>query len=133
MRRRIPLLVLLTTLLLLAPTGRADTIILKSGEKLDGKVVGETPTQYTIDYKAAAGITDTRTVLKTEVEKIEKEQPDEIAWQTLKNLKPGSTSLPATGYDLPIKQLQFFATQFPKSPHVAEAAQAQQAFEEEKK
>jgi hypothetical protein len=133
MRRRTPLLVLLTTVLFLAPTGRADTIILKSGEKLDGKVVGETPTQYTIDYKAAAGITDTRTVLKTEVDKIEKEQPDEIAWQTLKNLKPGPTSLPAAGYDLPIRQLQYFTTQFPKSPHAAEAAQAQQAFEEEKK
>jgi hypothetical protein len=133
MRRRLPLLALLAPLLLLAIAGRADTIILKSGEKLDGKVVGETPTQYTIDYKASAGITDSRTVLKTDVEKIEKEQPDEIAWQTLKLVKPGAGSLPASGYELPMRQLQYFATQYPLSPHAAEAAQALAAFEEDKK
>lgn len=133
MRRRFSLLILLATALLMPSAGWADTFILKSGEKLEGKIVKETPTDYTIDYKAGAGIFDTRTVLKSDVEKVEKEMPDEVTWQTLKTVKPGAGSLPASGYDGPMHLLQNFITQYPQSPHAGEAAQALLAFEEEKK
>lgn len=106
---------------------------MKSGEKIEGKIVKETPADYTIDFKAGGGIFDTRTVLKTDVEKVEKETPDDLAWQSLKNLQAGASSLPATGYEQPMRQLQAFITQYPQSPHAAEAAQALMGFEADKK
>ncbi|HEV7405140.1 MAG TPA: PTPDL family protein [Chthoniobacteraceae bacterium] len=132
MRRRFPLLLLLATALLLPTAGRADTVILKSGEKLEGKIVGETAADYTVDYKAGAGITDTRTVLKSDVEKVVKETPDDLAWQQLKTLQIGAASLPVGGYEGPMHLLQGFIAQFPQSPHAGEAAQALKGFEADK-
>lgn len=118
----------------LCVSGFADTVTLKSGEKLEGKITGETATEISMDVKISAGITDSRTIPKAEVAKVEKEQPDVIAWQALKNLKPGANSLPtAASYEPFIRSLRGFATQFPNSAHTADAQKAATAFEEEKK
>src|SRR4051794_25952099 len=86
----------------------ADTIILKSGEKIDGRVVSETDTEVTVEYKASASITDSRTVAKSDIQKIEKQAPDELAYQALKDIRPGPNSLPAATYDRTIQALQAF-------------------------
>jgi hypothetical protein len=101
----------------------ADTVTLKSGEKLDGKVLEETPTQYTIEYHVSASITDTRVVPKSDVVKIDKELPDEQPYQAIKSLKPGLNSVPAPSYETAVNRLQAFLTQFPQSPHAAEIRQ----------
>jgi hypothetical protein len=92
----------------------ADTVTLKSGEKIDGKIVGET-------------------VAKADVASVQKEQPDSVAWQPLKNLKPGANSLPVATYDSIITPLRNFTTQFPTSTHAAEAQKLLADFEAEKK
>ncbi len=117
----------------LCASGFADTIVLKNGEKLDAKITAETDTEFTLDVKVSAEITDVRTVPKSDVAKIEKEQPDEIAWQPLKNVAPGANSMPAATYTASIQALKTFTTQFPESTHTAEAQKAIAAFEEEKK
>jgi hypothetical protein len=111
----------------------ADTIILKSGEKLEGKVVGETPTELTVEVKISAGITDLTKIAKNTVAKIEKEQLDEVAWQPLKNIKLGANSLPSAQYDVVMRPLQNFVGDFPTSSHKAEAETIIASFAEEKK
>jgi len=98
----------------------ADTVFLKSGEKIDGRVTGETATDYTIEYHVSASITDTRSVSKADVAKIDKEAPDEKVYQGVKNLKLGPNSLPPASYDMVIGNLQGFLNMYPKSAHLAE-------------
>lgn len=114
-------------------TAFADTITLTTGEKLEGKIVNETATDLTVEVKISAAVTDERTIPKSTVAKIEKEQPDEIAWLPLKNLKPGANSLPTTQYDAVLRPLQGFVNDFPQSPHAAEAKTILDTFAAEKK
>lgn len=118
---------------ILCASAFADTIILKSGEKIEGKVIEETATELTVDVKVSAGVTDQTKIAKDTIAKIEKEQLDEVAWQSLKNVKLGANSLPATQYDTVMRPLQNFVTDFPTSAHKVEAEKTIAAFAEEKK
>jgi len=102
----------------------ADTLTLKSGEKLEGKITAETAADVTMEVRVSAGITETRTVPKADVTAVEKDKPDDVAWQPLKNIKSGPNSLPKTAYDPLISALRGFITQHPDSPHVEEAKKA---------
>ncbi|MEA3207757.1 MAG: hypothetical protein QOE70_814 [Chthoniobacter sp.] len=130
---RNPLLLLLTGVAVLCGSAAADTIILTTGEKIEGKVIAETATELTVEVKVSASVTDQTVVPKAKVLKIEKEQLDETAWQPLKNTKLGSNSLPVAQYEVVTRPLQGFVNDFPASPHVAEAKKILAAFEEEKK
>jgi len=110
----------------------ADTIILKNGEKLDGKIVSETAQDVTIEYKVSASITDTRTVAKSEIGNVEKETPDSPAFMALQNLKIGPNSLPLASYDQVMKGLQGFLDKYPQSTHDGEIAERLTAFATEK-
>ena len=58
----------------------ADTVTLKSGEKLDGKILNETDTEVTISVQVSATIKDERVVKREDIATVEKVQPDEVAW-----------------------------------------------------
>lgn len=118
--------------LALVPVGRADTVTLKSGEKIEGKVVQETDQEVTIEYHVSASITDSRTIPKAEIESVAKATPDELLFQSLQALKPGPNSFPADYYPKAVKSLQDFLTQYPKSPHADEIARQLAAFADEK-
>ncbi|MGB8170029.1 MAG: PTPDL family protein [Chthoniobacteraceae bacterium] len=111
----------------------ADTITLTTGQKLEGKIVSETATDITVAVKISAAVTDEQTIPKSTIAKMEKEQPDEIAWQALKNLKPGVNSLPLAQYDAVLRPLQGFVNEYPQSAHAAEANALLAIFAGEKK
>jgi hypothetical protein len=98
----------------------ADTVVLKNGTKIEGKITSETDTQITIETKAG-GIVDEQTVKKDEVQSVSKETPDEIAYASLRAIKLGANSLPSsTQYDNYLTSLKSFVSQFPESKHKAE-------------
>jgi hypothetical protein len=109
----------------------ADTITLKSGEKIEGKVTAENDTELTIEI-VSGGVVDERKVPKTDVAKIDKMAADEAAWGVLQNLKLGDNSLPADQYDLFINPLKDFVTKFPDSKHHTDAEQILGDFDGEK-
>lgn len=109
----------------------ADTVTLKSGEKIEGKVTAETDTEMTIEI-VAGGVVDERKVAKADVAKVDKMSPDELAWAPLQNLKLGDNSLPAEQYDLTIAPLKDFTTKYPESKHRSEAEQILGDFDGEK-
>src|SRR5687767_7561628 len=113
----------------LCSTAFADIFTLKSGEKIEGKIASETPTELNLEVKVSAGITDTRKVLKADVASVTKDQPDELAWTPLKNLKLSANSMPAASYAPTIASLKGFIEQFPASSHIADAQKALTAFE----
>ena len=98
---------------------RADTVILKSGEKVEGKILSETDTEVTMSVQVTATIKDDRIIKREEIEKISKVQPDEEAWAVVANVMPGTDSLERDEYDRVTAALSYFTGTFPKSPHVA--------------
>jgi hypothetical protein len=114
-------------------TASADTVILKNGDKIEGKVQSETDQEVTIEFKVTASITDVRTVKKAEIAEIKKDSPDEPIFEALQAFKLGANSLPAAGYEKAIANLQAFLTRFPQSKHATEVAQQLAAFADEKR
>src|SRR5436190_786381 len=133
MPKRLPFIVAFSFLAVLGLSSYADTVTLKSGEKLEGTVVSETTADVVFNVKVSSGISDERTIPKTEIAKIEKSSPDEPAWQAIKNVQLGANSMSPTQYERSINGLRAFVNQFPKSAHAADVQKTLTAFEEEKK
>ena len=133
MRSTFPCCVAAVLLALSAPAIRADLVVLKSGEKIEGRVVSESPAEVRIEVQVSAGIVDERVIPRAEIDKLEKIAPDEAAWTTHKSLQPGANSLPAAQYEQILTRLKAFATQYPQSAHLADAKSSIAAFEAEKK
>ena len=117
---RIAILVL-PILLSVCSALQADTVILKSGEKVEGKILSETPAEVTVSVQITATIKDERSIKRDDIAKIEKVLPDEEAWASLSNLAPGNESLERDEYDRVKTALAYFTSTFPKSPHAAQA------------
>jgi predicted negative regulator of RcsB-dependent stress response len=124
---------ILPLLLCLCAALRADTVILKNGDKLEGKILGETDTELTMSVQVTATIKDERTVKKDEIEKVLKIQPEEEAWAALGNLTPGNESLERDDYDRVKAALQYFITSFPQSGYAKVAKERLDLFTAEQK
>lgn len=111
----------------------ADTVVLKNGTKIEGKITKETDTQLTIETKAG-GIIDEQTFKKDEVQSVSKTTADEEAYAPLRGLKLGANSLPsAAQYDNSVSALKSFVSQYPDSKHKAEIEKLAAEFEAEQK
>jgi chemotaxis protein histidine kinase CheA len=128
-----PLWLSAALLAFLSVSSLADSITLKSGDKVEGRIVSETETEVVIEEKISATITDQRAIPKADVAKIDKDDPSIAAWEALKNYKPGANSLPAASYLPVIGALTNFATTHTASPHAEEAKKAAAEFQEEQK
>lgn len=131
MSPRLPIIALATSIL--TSLAIADTVALKSGEKIEGKILSQTEAEVTIETKSG-GIVDQRTIKMAEVDKVSKESADGAAWTALKDVKLGNNSLPnASSYDAYITRLESFAKQYPDSKFKADAEKAAGEFAAEKK
>lgn len=120
------------TLAMLVTTAFADTITLKNGERIEGKVTKETDKDVTIESRSG-GIVDERTVLRTEIAKVDKISPDLAAYQPLERVQLGQNSFPTSQYEPYILALQAFVTQFPSSTHAADVQKTLNDFKAEQK
>jgi hypothetical protein len=123
----------IAALLGLVVTGFADTVTLKSGEKLEGRILNESDTEVTIEVPVTASIKDQRVIKKSDVDKIDKAQPDLEAWTGLKNLGVGPESQDSVDYQRAINLLNGFVSQYPQSAHAAEAKTKIGQLQEEQK
>ena len=120
--------------LLLAGTSAAlaDSVTLKTGEVLEGQVLKETPAEVVIDVKVGGGITDQRTLAKTEVSAVSKTTPDALAFEKIKTYKVGPNSLAPAKYKAILAALQDFQKRFPASAQDPQVKAALEAFSAEK-
>ena len=109
----------LSAILCLCMSLFADTVTLKSGEKLEGKILSETDAEVTMSVQVSATIKDERVIKREEIATVDKVQPDEVAWAAIANFVPGTESLERDEYDRIKTALGYFTTTFPKSPHAA--------------
>ena len=90
---------LIISLALLCNYLSADSITLKNGTVLEGKIVEENPQSITIEYKVTKSINDLKTVNRSDIAKIEKEPEDQKAFKKLGKILPAADLLSAEDYD----------------------------------
>ena len=118
---------------ILALQARADTVTLLTGEKLEGRITGETDTDVTLDIKVSASISDERVIPKKEIQKIDKLSPEEAAFQAIKDYKiDPQSSFKAEDYTRLIGPLKSFLDTYPAGAHAAEVKLTLAAFQTEK-
>ena len=75
-------------LFFIAPQLDADTIKLKDGSILEGKILEESPSTIKIEYNVTKSIKDIRSINRSEIKEIDKVSEDKIAFNTIKSLLP---------------------------------------------
>ena len=103
---------------------RADVIVLKSGERLEGKVVSETDTTISLEYKLTAKIKDTKLIEKSEIKEMTRLTPSQAEFQEreIDKLLPTPDLLTAAAYESIIQdKLRTFVAKYPGTPEAAEA------------
>ena len=73
---------------LITPQVYADTITLKDGTKLEGKILEENPSTIKIEYNVTKSIKDIKSISRSEIKEITKVSEDEIAFDSIKSLLP---------------------------------------------
>jgi hypothetical protein len=118
---------------LLGAAALADTITLQNGEKIEGRVVTETPDSVTIQFSVSESISDERTIPRSEIANVEKLTPDELLFQQLRNVKPNPmTSFPADLYESMGLLLEDFLRKYPASAHAPQIEANLQALRAER-
>ena len=106
------------SILFIAPHVYADTIKLKDGTTLEGKILEESPSTIKIEYNVTKNIKDIKSINRSEIKEIDKVSDDEIAFNTIKSLLPTDDLLSTDEYDkiLGDKPAKFLAL-YPSSKH----------------
>ena len=131
MSRILPAVFCLVVSALLMGVAFADTITLKSGESVEGKITSETDKAITVEVKISASITDERVVPKSDIANVEKATPDVIAYRAIAGYHLGVDSLALSQYDAPIEALRGFVRQYPDSSRLTSVKTILHSYEDE--
>jgi hypothetical protein len=108
----------------------ADSIKLKSGEVIEGKVISSDRTSVVIETQFSPTITDQRTVARTDIALLSITSSDEAAFTRIRDLKAPATALDAQPYtNLLDNQLRPFLKKFPASTRATDVKAMIQSFE----
>lgn len=119
--------------LLALTTGHADTIFLKDGTSLEGRVVREEGDNYVLEVQVTKSIRDERRLPKTSVAKIQRETDDEKPYQALKELVPVPDLATTADYDKLLEEkFDPFLKQHGTSRHYREVRDMRKAIIEER-
>lgn len=95
----------------------ADTIVLKTGVKYDGKVIATDKDTYLVEIHHSKSIKDERRIPKDQVREIIKTAKDTEEFAKLEELVPTPDQLTSAAYERRIKTAKDFLTKYPKSVH----------------
>jgi len=111
----------------------ADTIVLKSGEKLEGRIVASTPEEVTIEVDFSPTIKEHQTVQRSQIDKLEQLGDDEIAFREIAALSaPDTATSPAVFDRLIADKFTPFLKAYSYSKHAPEVRAKINALAEEK-
>ncbi|MEM0970445.1 MAG: hypothetical protein AAGJ31_13905, partial [Verrucomicrobiota bacterium] len=109
-----------------------DKVVLKSGTVLEGTILEESPDQVRIEVLLGS-IKEKKTVPMSEVERIEKAAPDDIAFGELSGMLPTPSLLDASKYAERLSRVNAFLTNHPTSKHQEAVKKMQSELQEEEK
>jgi len=93
----------------------ADTLILKDGSRMEGKIISENDEFYFLEIQVTETIKDERKVEKKEVAEVDRIPADIAEFAELKDLVPAPDLLDEEDYKKRIKKLKEFLRKFPAS------------------
>lgn len=105
----------------LIPLASADTIQLKDGTKLEGKILKEDTQSYLVEVMVTKSIKEEKTIAKADVAKIDRVRPDEVAFAALASFTPTPDLLTAGDYQVRVTKLEKFIQEFPTGPSTTKA------------
>jgi uncharacterized coiled-coil protein SlyX len=126
---------LFASLLLALGIAHADTITLKSGEKLEGKVLNETDTEVILEYNLTPKIKDKKTIQKADIQEMIRLTPSQLSFaeQKLGEVLPTPDLMTGGDYERIIQdKLRTFVAKFPGTPEAAEVEKMITTLSEEK-
>ncbi len=110
---------------ILAPLmARADFITLKSGEKIEGKIISENADSMQVEYHLTPKIKDSKTILKSAIAEVIRQTPAEIEFKEreLGKILPTADLMTAREYEAIIQdKLRTFVAKNPETPEAQEA------------
>jgi len=121
--------------LCLATAARADIVTLKSGEKMEGRILSETPDSIEMEYKLTPKIKDKKTVQKSDIKEIKRQTAAEVEFEEkgLKGILPTPDLMTAPEYEAILQdKLRSFAVKYPGTPETAEVEKMITALADEK-
>lgn len=113
----------------------ADIVILKSNERIEGKVLSENDSSITIEYKLTPKIKDTKVINKADIKELIRQSAAllEFAERGLKNILPTADLMSAADYEAIIQdKLRTFTAKYPGTPETAEVEKMITTLSEEK-
>jgi hypothetical protein len=93
----------------------ADTFNLKDGTSLEGVILSDAGDSYVIEVQVTKSIKDERKILKTDVAKIIRDEPDLKAFEPISKLVPTPDMLTADEYSRNIATVEKFLKTYPTS------------------
>ena len=99
----------------------ADTFTMKDGTTIEGAITSEDAEKYTLEVQVTKSIKDERTILKADVVKVEREQPDLVAFAEIKLLFPVPDLSGDDEYGRIAQRIQKFLQDHPASGKSKEA------------
>lgn len=115
-----------------ALNGMADTVVLTSGEVLEGKILRETKDAVTIQVPFSATIMEDRVVPRSEISRLEKISPDQAAFREVETVVSPITIFDVSDLDPALATVRSFVAKYPDSPHAAAAKTKLNALEAER-
>ena len=104
-----------------AGSGQADTVTLKNGTKIEGRITFEAADMIRVEVKLSETIKETKTIAKADISEIVKTKPDLIAFAELEKIMPVPSLLNAEQYrNFISKGPEKFLRDFPGSEKKAE-------------
>jgi hypothetical protein len=115
-----------------AATGFADTIKLKSGEIIQGKISHSDATSFTIEVPFSATITDERVIQRSDIANVAVTARDEAAYAQIRDIHLPDTALDAQPYETVLDtQLLPFLKHYSYSPFASDVKDKVKAFQAE--
>jgi hypothetical protein len=116
---RVPRTLLIPAVALLSATLQADIIVLKSGDRIDGKIISEDAASFTIDYQLTPKIRDKKVVQKSDIKEVTRFTPaqEEFIAKDLAKHENSPDLMTASDYESIIQDsLRTFVARFPGTP-----------------
>jgi len=115
-----------------ASTGFADTIKLKSGEIIQGKISRTDATSVTVEVPFSATITDERVIQRSDIANVAVTARDEAAYEKIRGIQLPTTALDAQPYEIALdNELLPFVKRYAYSPFVPDVKDKIKAFQAE--
>jgi len=99
----------------------ADTLHLKNGTTYEGRILRESPDSFVMEVMVTHSIKEEKTVAKSDVANVDRDQPDEKAFVEISKLTPAPDLLTAGDYQSRLASCYKFVKDFPTSSLAAKA------------